>query len=61
MCREKVFLYLQICFGNVNLGAYKADTETSSLYSTLFTIYQSAPRIAKGELLRPPCQGYPWE
>lgn len=45
---EKVFLYLQICFGNVDLGAYKADTETGSLYSTLLAIYQSAPRIAKG-------------
>lgn len=45
--RDKVFLHLQVCFGNVDITDEKAKTENASHHSILMAIYQHAPRIAK--------------
>ena len=51
MVRDKLFVLLQACFGNLPLEEYSVRTEVTSISLTLYTIFQSAGRIAKGELV----------
>lgn len=44
---DKVFLHLQVTFGNVTLDDDKGKTEISSSLQTQIAIYSAAPRIAK--------------
>lgn len=48
---DKVFLHLQIIFGNVSLDKFATKAENGSPMQTQMAIYNSAPRIAKAILL----------
>jgi ATP-dependent DNA helicase HFM1/MER3 len=48
---DKVFLHMQVTFGNVLLDQVSTKTENASPLQTQFTIFQSAPRITKAILL----------
>ena len=43
-----MFLYVQVCLGNISLENYQVKSENSSPHQTLMAIFQAAPRIAKG-------------
>jgi hypothetical protein len=45
---DKVFLYLQALFGNIQYED-KKSSENASITATIMVIYKDAPRIAKGE------------
>jgi hypothetical protein len=45
---DKVFLYLQVTFGNVSLESYKVNTENSSPAQIGLAIFLTAPRIVDG-------------
>lgn len=55
---DKVFLHLQVIFGNVSLDKYAAKTENGLPMQTQLAIYNSAPRIAKAILLVATEKGY---
>lgn len=44
---DKVFLLLQVAFGNVSLEDFTAKTENTSPLQTQMTIFNAAPRIAR--------------
>lgn len=46
--RDKVFLLLQVTFGNIILEDIAKKTELTSPIQTLMAIYNHAPRIVKG-------------
>lgn len=48
---DKVFLYLQVIFGNVSLDKFATKTENGTPMQIQLAIYNSAPRIAKAILL----------
>lgn len=45
--RDKVFLYMQVCFGNIVLTDKEKKSENMSLQGTLLAIFKEAPRLAK--------------
>jgi hypothetical protein len=47
---DKVFLYIQIILGNIDLSSFNVKTENTSPRQIQMNIFQHAPRIAKGEL-----------
>lgn len=48
---DKVFLHLQVIFGNVSLDKFATKTENGPPMQIQLAIYSSAPRIAKAILL----------
>ena len=47
MYSDKVFLFLQAIFGNIEMED-KKSSENASIRATILVIYKDAPRIAKG-------------
>jgi len=54
MIRDKVFLYLQATFGNIEIED-KKSSENASIKATNMVIYKDAIRIAKGTRLLQRC------
>lgn len=46
---DKVFLYIQVILGNIDLSSFNVKTENTSPRQIQMNIFQHAPRIAKGE------------
>jgi hypothetical protein len=46
---DKIFLFLQALFGNIEVED-KKSSENASIKATIMAIYKDAPRIVKGKL-----------